>query len=160
MRCPCVEGEGEHIVADLPTDQLGTWLDRAAGAIGRGLLTKGTNQDALTARELFGKAVDHPDPESAPFGCIPAVWVCLYAPPLIPGAGLTMDDLRAAAGEGTVLISVSQDRCTSRDRQPGTTTTTGDNTGTGGMTGGGIGSGGTGGTTGGGMTGGGIGSGR
>jgi hypothetical protein len=103
-----LDGMEKQIFTDLPMSHLPKWLDElndGAKALSRNPLAPGTEDGASAAREIFRKMIEM---EAYPAACLPALWICLYAPAYLPGFGLCLDDLGAAAGAGTLRITVSR----------------------------------------------------
>jgi hypothetical protein len=96
--------------ADLHVAKLPEWfakLDEFAGYIPTPPLVEGTDQGARSARTMFMRALSEEDGYA--LGTQVALWICLHAPPYLPGLGLTMDDLRDAADVGTIRIYPKDD---------------------------------------------------
>jgi hypothetical protein len=82
-------------------------LDEGAQALARRPLIHGTDEGSATARMIFDQSLTV---ETYPLACLAALWICIYGTPHLPGFGLSMDDLQAAAGHGVITINVSRDR--------------------------------------------------
>jgi len=71
-------------------------------------MPRNSEQGALVARQIFQVAARE---NEFLVCCLVAAWIALYGDDLPPGFGLSLDDLREAAGAGTLSISVNPD-CT------------------------------------------------
>jgi hypothetical protein len=98
--------------ADLHVPKLREWfgnLDEAARLIPTPPLVEGTDEGARSARKIFMRSLGVEDGYGYALGAQIALWLCLHAPPYLPGIGLTMDDLHNAAGTGTLRVYPKND---------------------------------------------------
>jgi hypothetical protein len=105
-----LEGLEQVMFVDFATSELPGWLsslDEGAQALARRPLIHGTDEGSATARMIFDQSLTV---ETYPLACLAALWICIYGTPHLPGFGLSMDDLQAAAGHGVITINVSRDR--------------------------------------------------
>jgi hypothetical protein len=101
-----------QIYVDLETSKLpyclGDLIDGGAKTLSMPAPTKGTDEGAIIAREMFVEAMALGE-NGYGMACIVAAWICLHAPPCLPGYGLQLDELEAAAGHGVLRAYVKDD---------------------------------------------------
>lgn len=109
-----VPNMAQQIFADVAVSELPRWLgpllDEGASALTppRPPLVRGSEESSRTVNELFDVALSLGETGRCT-ACLAALWICLYASPMLPGLGLQLADFEAVAGRGVLRVYLSAD---------------------------------------------------